>query len=119
MDRFSCCITSTTLTSSFTYISPARLGVSEREILEEGMYLSLCISLARMKEMPNLIALVGRVFDSKIPFYFGKYNRTDYEELGILIKFDWIRIQAGVQLQSWLSSCAHRVGQEIRKIERL
>lgn len=35
------------------------------------MYHALCIALVRMKELPGLIGMVGRIFDPKLPFYHG------------------------------------------------
>eukprot|EP01039_Chlorochromonas_danica_P010659 gene10659-11821_t len=54
-----------------TMQSPSRLGALERQIVEDGLYHALCISLVRMSDMPHLLAVISRVFDPKIPFYSG------------------------------------------------
>jgi hypothetical protein len=52
-------------------LSPSKLGASERNTVEEGIYLSLRAVLKLLQKIPSLIHLLGRAFDPKVPFYYG------------------------------------------------
>jgi len=55
----------------FVQFSPSKLGVNEKTIIEESILLSLKICLKLLPKHSHLLKVLGRLFDPKIPFYFG------------------------------------------------
>lgn len=54
------------------YISPSKIGLNEKAIIEESIFLSIKICLKLLLKHSHLIKVVGKIFDPKLPFYFGK-----------------------------------------------
>jgi hypothetical protein len=52
--------------------SPAKLGVFERNVMEEAIGITLKIMSIVLPTKPSLIAVVSRLLDPTIPYYSGK-----------------------------------------------
>lgn len=55
----------------YLFGSPAKLGPTEKTTVEEAIMISLKISIKLLHKYPNLIGLLARAFDPKIPYYHG------------------------------------------------
>ncbi len=58
--------------NSVTQISLSKMGVMEKEYMEEVLSCTLRLVLKFINHFPSLIHCVAKVFDQKISFYAGK-----------------------------------------------
>jgi ubiquitin carboxyl-terminal hydrolase 9/24 len=60
-----------------TQFSPAKIGLAEKNIIEDSLHISAKLVVDLLPEYPWALFILGRIFDGKIPFYYGL--KTGYQ----------------------------------------
>lgn len=57
--------------TNMTQFSPGKIGPIEKKIIEDSLHISAKLVVELLPDHPWALLILGRIFDSKIPFYFG------------------------------------------------